>query len=215
MKKTIAILLMVLMPAMLVIGCVPQQDYDALMAEYGTLVTRVESAESNLAAVQTDLAAEQSKSAQLESDYAAECSKTDKLESDLGAEQNKVEKLESDLTAKQSEVQKLEKDVSAAQDETQKMTGDYNELNRKMDKAKPYAYILEEYYWTESYEMTTSEIILLGVLVEALNDSECSEKFDDLMDATTITKAEECAVEFYCSIWDGFYEALYPSGTAQ
>lgn len=213
MKKTIAILLLMFMLVMLVLGCVSQQDYDTLMAEYGTLVTRVESAESNLAELQSDFTAEQGKSAKLESDYAAECSKTEKLETDLAAEQGKVAKLESDLTAEQSEVQKLEKDVSAAQSEAQKSKGDYDALNRKMDGAGPYAALFDKYYFVPYFEMTVEDILEMNLMVELLDDEECKEKFTAWMEATTERKSNECAAEFWISVWDGLSRALGWEGT--
>lgn len=222
MKKTIAILLMMVMLVMLVVGCVPQQDYDSLMVEYDALRVRVESAESNLAAaqgeiqtLQSDIAAEQSKAAKLESDFTASQSKVAELETDLVAEQSKSEKLESDLTAEQSEVQKLKKDVSAAQSETQKMTGDYNAIKRKIDRAAPYAYIMDTTYWVEPYELTAADWIEFSILVDGLDDSECSEKYLVWYEATTEAKSNEAYINFNWALWDALYEALFPSGTTE
>jgi chromosome segregation ATPase len=215
MKKTIAILLMMVILVMFVTGCVSQQDYDSLLVEYDALRARVESAESNLAAAQGEIAAEQSKTAKLESDLTASQGKVAKLEADLAAEQSQSQKLESDLTAERSEVQKLEKEVSAAQSEAQRMTGDYNAIKRKIDRAEPYAYILETTYWEESYELTPEQWIELTSLVDRLNDPEISEKYLAWIEATTQTKSDEAYGYFNWALWDGLYEALYLSGTAQ
>ena len=134
MKKIIAILLIMLMLVMLVVGCwVAQEDYDALMVEYDGMRTRVESAESDLAAAQGEIQT-------LQSDLAAEQSKSAKLESDLSASQSKAAKLETDLTAAQAQIEtlgddldKVENDLATAQAKVSKLEGVQAELRPLWD----------------------------------------------------------------------------------
>jgi outer membrane murein-binding lipoprotein Lpp len=215
MKKIIAILFVMVMLVMLVFGCVSRQNYDALMSEYDGLRARVESAESNLAVaqsetqtLQSDLATEQSKFTKLESDLSNEQSKSAKLENDFAAEQSKSEKLESDLTDEQNKTKKLESDFSAAQSEAKRLEGDYDTLKNKIDRAEPYAKILEVYYFVPAFEYSAADIAVISVLIDQTGDAELNEKWTTYVDRPT----DERAYEFWVAVWDGLWEALYPGG---
>ena len=149
MKKIIAILLMMVMLIMLVVGCVPRNDYDVLMAEYDTVCARVESAQNEIQTLQSDLAAECSKSARLESDLAGAQAKNSELTSSL-------EKAESELQAGSAElaasVQKSQAELEAAQDKVSELTSSLEKVENELETIK------------SEYEAFKSEVESLLVL---------------------------------------------------
>lgn len=204
MKKVVAILLMTLMLVMLMFGCVARNDYDALMAEYDTVCTRVTS-------LQGDLTTAWSQTETLQSDLTAEQSKSGKLAGDLTVEQSRAETLASDLAAEESESNKLAGDLATAQSKARKLEGDYDALKQKVDKAEPYAEILDKFLFIpEETEFTAGMLLELTSLVTATGSAEIEEKYTAWMEATTERKAIERYGEFCTAVWDGLWALLYP-----
>ena len=125
MKKIVTLSVIMLMVALLTVGCVSQETYDALMAEYNN-------AQAEVTSLTGDLATEQDKSAKLESDLSAEQSKTTKLEGDLATEQGKTAKLEGDLATEQGKSAKLGSDLMAANSRASSLQSDLSEVQSKL-----------------------------------------------------------------------------------
>ena len=131
------------------------------------------------------------------------------LQSDLAAAQSQfqtlqseVEELESAYAEQQSEVEKLEGQLSRAE-------SDYNTVKQKVDKGKPYAEILEKFYFLPPFDMTTEDILRLSSMIDYTGNIELKAKYAAWMDATTQQQYDEAYLEFWFSVWGGLYEALW------
>ena len=107
-KRWIAVGVM-LLACFLVVGCgVPQEEYDAVVADTEAVKTQAASLQSQLDEVKTDLAEAEDNLAAVQNELAA-------VQDDTGAAQDKVAAEESRASSAQSQVSSLESEIEAAE----------------------------------------------------------------------------------------------------
>ena len=100
---------MVLLVSLLVVSCgIPQEDYDAVLAERDAALTKTESLQAEVASLQSDLSKAESRITTLESDLS-------KADSDFSWAKNQLSRVESDLAAVQSELIAVQDQTADAQ----------------------------------------------------------------------------------------------------
>lgn len=94
LKRWLVVGLMLLLVTLLVVGCgIPQEEYDAVVAERDTAQTQVASVQSKLDKAQSQI---------------------ENLESELAEEESQIETLQSEVEEAQSEIEALNKKIAYA-----------------------------------------------------------------------------------------------------
>jgi len=122
MKKIVGITLLVVMALLLLSGCgIPQEDYDAVVAEKDTAKAQVASLQGDLGKAQSDLG-------KVRSDLTAVQDEHESLQTDYDDLLVSQEKLTERLKATQSQITDLTQDLSALQQENESLQTDYDDL---------------------------------------------------------------------------------------
>ena len=99
------------------------------------------------------------------------------LQGDLSEARSQISALESDLNAAEGQVEALQGEIGGLETQLSTAQGNYDRVNEKIAKAKLYGKILDSWVFVPYDEATSEEVIELTSMVEALDDTEVSDKF--------------------------------------
>lgn len=166
-KRWLTVVLMLLSASLLVAGCgIPQEEYDAVIAERDAAKTQVTSQQMEIQTLQDDLA----------------------------ESQNQTETLEGDVAEAQSQIESLQSSVSAAQGQLSSYKSDIKSLWSSYDKkAELEGYLLQ--YWAAAARKDTKTItemtLDMSKYVDALGNAELSQLWKDAMNYAAEKKETE------------------------
>ena len=184
-KKWIAVGVALLLMAILVVGCgVPQEDYDAMIAERDTGLAKAASLESDLSATESTLAATESDLSATEGDLAA-------TQSDLAATQSELADAESQISSLKSAANKAKSDLAATQEEYSTFKSDldglWDSLEKKLDVQAELIDMYNGAAKLETGEMSVGEYLAwmatfmatMGTKIDAVENTELSQLWED------------------------------------
>jgi len=167
---------------LIVAGCgIPQEDYDAVIAERDTAQSEVTSLQSKLNDTEKDLATTQNTFEATESELTTAQSKIEKLESSLSSANSRATQTQGQYTSFKSNTGDLWDSFNKKRIVAEIILGYWNAAN---------AYSIGEASEDEFNNFTTLFVTKTGGYVDAIGDAELSELWEDfILLSTTDTNA--------------------------
>ncbi len=153
MKRKLLIGMVLVMVAILLSACgIPQEEHDAVVAGRDAMLTERDTAQAEVASLQSDLDTTQVEVTSLQSDLDKAQVEVTSLQSDLDKAQGQIETLESALTVTQSQIETSESELSSALGKVSSLQGEVSTLRSDLTTAETLIAIKETEVLDQSLE---------------------------------------------------------------